>query len=94
MQARHDHSMHWFDPFGSVNFADLVNLPAVSSAMPNNPMMPNHNVVRYLFWDQEPLHQETVDQTLSKFKKIYASMITFESLYLYLLTSNALLNLR
>jgi hypothetical protein len=73
MQARHDHSMHWFDPFGSVNFADLVNLPAVSSAMPNNPMMPNHNVVRYLFWDQEPLHQETVDQTLSKFKKIYST---------------------
>jgi hypothetical protein len=73
MQARHDHSMHWFDPFGSVDFADLVNLPAVSSAMPNNPMMPNHNVVRYLFWDQEPLHQETVDQTLSKFKKIYST---------------------
>jgi hypothetical protein len=65
--------MHWFDPFGSVDFADLVNLPAVSSAMPNNPMMPNHNVVRYLFWDQEPLHQETVDQTLSKFKKIYST---------------------
>jgi hypothetical protein len=30
-------------------------------------------VVRYLFWDQEPLHQETVDQTLSKFKKIYST---------------------
>jgi hypothetical protein len=73
IQARPDQSMHWFDPFGSVDFADLVNLQAVSSAMPNNPMMPNHNVVRFLFWDQEPLHQETVDQTLSKFKKIYST---------------------
>jgi hypothetical protein len=65
--------MHWFDPFGSVKFDDLVSMPAVSSALPDNPMMPNHDVVRFLFWDQEPLHKETVDQTLPSFINLFNS---------------------
>jgi hypothetical protein len=52
--------MHWFDPFGSVDLADLCARPAVNHA---------HDTVRYLFWDQEPLHTTTVDQTLPAFVK-------------------------
>jgi len=56
------HGIHWFDPFGSVKFEDLCSVPAVPW---------NDQAVRYLFWDQEPLHRELVDQTLSKFKQVY-----------------------
>jgi hypothetical protein len=56
------HGMHWFDPFGSVQFKDLCSVP---------PVPWDDQAVRYLFWDQEPLHRELVDQTLSKFKAVY-----------------------
>jgi hypothetical protein len=54
--------MHWFDPFGSVRFEDLYNAPPIGSTF---------NSVRYLFWDQEPLNQETVNQTLSLFVRTF-----------------------
>ena len=56
------HGLHWFDPFGSVQFDDLCSTPAVPW---------NDNSVRYLFWDQEPLHTATVDSTLAQFKTMY-----------------------
>jgi hypothetical protein len=56
------HGLHWFDPFGSVAFGDLVSVPPVEW---------NDQSVRYLFWDQEPLYVETVDSTLTQFKKMY-----------------------
>jgi hypothetical protein len=62
VQAKPLHGLHWFDPFGSTRFDDLMSLPAVPW---------NDKSVRYLFWDQEPLHQELVDQTLTEFKKMY-----------------------
>ena len=73
LQQKSQHGLHWFDPFGSVKFEDLCSLPAV----------PWHDQsVRYLFWDQEPLHCETVDQTLTQFKKMFNGthhLITSES---------------
>ena len=62
MQDRPNHGLHWFDPFGSVRFEDLRSTP---------PVPWNNQAVRYLFWDQEPLHKHTLDQTLSAFKKMY-----------------------
>ena len=54
--------MHWFDPFGSVKFKDLCSLPVV----------PWHDQsVRYLFWDQEPLHKTTIDHTLTQYKEMF-----------------------
>ena len=73
MQGRPNHGLHWFDPFGSVEFADLCSVP---------PVPWNDASVRYLFWDQEPLHQDTVDRTLSQFKAMYNGqhhLITSES---------------
>ena len=58
VQAKSCHGTHWFDPFGSVKFTDLCNVPPVAN---------NRQAVRYLFWDQEPLHRELVDQTLGSF---------------------------
>jgi hypothetical protein len=57
------HGAHWFDPFGSVKFEDLCNIPPINDT-PDS--------VRYLFWDQEPLHQILVDQTLSKFVDMFS----------------------
>jgi hypothetical protein len=66
------HGIHWFDPFGSVKFDDLISMPIISSALPDDIMMiPNHDVVRFLFWDQEPLHKDTIDQTLTSFTKLF-----------------------
>ena len=62
MQAKSLHGAHWFDPFGSVKFEDLCSVPTVPW---------NSQAVRYLFWDQEPLHKQTIDQTLSQFSKMY-----------------------
>jgi len=56
------HGLHYFDPFGSVKFEDLRSIPPVPG---------DDNSVRYLFWDQEPLHEDTVADTLTKFKKMY-----------------------
>jgi len=64
-------SIHWFDPFGSVDFRDLCSFPVISSAMPDDPTRANHDVVRYLFWDQEPLHVDTTDIVLQKFNSIF-----------------------
>ena len=54
-------TVHWFDPFGSTDFDDIRSLPARGY----------NGSQRMLFWDQEPLHKEAVDQTLSQFKSIY-----------------------
>jgi hypothetical protein len=62
MQGRLNHGLHWFDPFGSVKFEDLCNVPAVNDT---------HDAVRYLFWDQEPLHKTLVNDTLSKFVNMF-----------------------
>jgi len=56
------HGLHWFDPFGSVKFQDLRSAP---------PVPWDDRAVRYLFWDQEPLHYETTTDTLGQFKKMY-----------------------
>ena len=56
------HGLHWFDPFGSVQFEDLSSVPPVPG---------DESAVRYLFWDQEPLHEDTVSVTLPKFKKMF-----------------------
>lgn len=62
IKGRPLHGLHWFDPFGSVRFEDLRSVPPVDG---------NDSAVRYLFWDQEPLHEDTVKGTLTKFKTMY-----------------------
>lgn len=62
LQDRPLHGLHWFDPFGSVKFEDLRSTP---------PVPWNDQAIRYLFWDQEPLHTHTLDETLPAFKKMY-----------------------
>jgi hypothetical protein len=62
LQERPFHGLHWFDPFGSVKFKHLCSVP---------PVPWDDRAVRYLFWDQEPLHPETVDRTLAEFKAMY-----------------------
>jgi len=54
--------LHWFDPFGSTNFSDLCNSPAVDY----------HNAKhRIVFWDQEPLHQDRVNLFFDHFTKTF-----------------------
>lgn len=62
IQGNINHGLHWFDPFGSVDFKDLCNVPAVTN---------KKDTVRYLFWDQEPLHVRNVDKTLQQFVDMF-----------------------
>jgi hypothetical protein len=62
MQDQPNHGLHWFDPFGSVQFEDLCNVPPVDDCP---------DAVRYLFWDQEPLHCKLIDNTLGKFVQMF-----------------------
>ena len=69
--------MHWFDPFGSVKFSDLLSLPKVPwGGKFSHPGGGEHSMYdprarHYLFWDQEPLHADTVAETLSQFCRSY-----------------------
>jgi hypothetical protein len=62
VQAKYSHGAHWFDPFGSVRFEDLCNVPPIDNVP---------NATRYLFWDQEPLHHDLVNQTLDQFVAMF-----------------------
>ena len=57
---RANSSAHWFDPFGSTQFTDLCSRPSIDQA---------HR--RYLFWDQEPMHKDSIDATISEFTRMY-----------------------
>lgn len=63
LQHRSQISAHWFDPFGSTQFEDIV-----CSHFINNK---KNDAVRFLFWDQEPTHIDTFKPTLEKFVSIY-----------------------
>jgi hypothetical protein len=62
VQDRPNHGLHWFDPFGSVRFEDLKNLPAVNAG---------DQTQRYLFWDQEPVHEDLFAEFADQYVKIY-----------------------
>ena len=62
MQQKFLHGIHYFDPFGSVAFKDLQSVPPI-------PWL--NQAQRFLFWDQEPLHKETIDSTLPLFKEMF-----------------------
>ena len=62
VQEKPLHGIHWFDPFGSVAFEDMCSLPSITW---------DKRAVRFLFWDQEPLHKDLLDQTLSKYATMY-----------------------
>ena len=62
MQGKKRRGIHWFDPFGSVKFSDLCS----------DPLVPwDDKAVRFLFWDQEPLHKTLLDTTLKEFCNMY-----------------------
>ena len=58
VQRKSFHGIHWFDPFGSVAFENMCSAP---------PVPWDDRAVRYLFWDQEPLHKDLIDSTLTRY---------------------------
>ena len=58
LQHRRGIGLHWFDPFGSVNFDNLCNVPKISFGDAK---------LRLIFWDQEPLYQENAQIFFEKF---------------------------
>ena len=54
--------LHWFDPFGSTDINDIVNLPPIDGVAKK----------RIVFWDQEPLHRDRLDGFFQQFCPIYA----------------------
>ena len=61
MQDQKNVGLHWFDPFGSVRFQDMINLPPVDKIAQQ----------RIIFWDQEPVYKHTFDKFAEQFKPVY-----------------------
>lgn len=61
MRARPRVGLHWFDPFGSVNFSDICNVPPVDGQAD----------LRLVFWDQEPVYQDTAKTFFDQYCSIY-----------------------
>ena len=59
VQDRPDIVCHWFDPFGSKCFKDLMNHPKIEQGH------------RIIFWDQEPLYKADAAIFFDKFCEIY-----------------------
>ena len=72
MQHRPGIGLHWFDPFGSVEFGNICNVPPVN----------NRAKLRVIFWDQEPASKDNLKLFFDQFVKVYKSdrtlMITSE----------------
>lgn len=60
LQHRPNTALHWFDPFGSVDIRDICNVPPL--AEPD---------IRLIFWDQEPVYQDTAEKFFEEFCKMY-----------------------
>lgn len=58
-------SLHWFDPFGSVQYKDMVSKPVVQHVMSGTP----HPYARIIMWDQEPLIRQNLMQFMDQFNK-------------------------
>jgi hypothetical protein len=60
--AKGTNGLHWFDPFGSTEFKNIVNKPAVDNQCNN----------RIIFWDQEPVHRYRFKSFIEQFQPIYS----------------------
>jgi hypothetical protein len=53
--------LHWFDPFGSTDFKNICNKPAVHG-VPDN---------RIIMWDQEPIYRNRFTTFIDQFNPLY-----------------------
>ncbi len=63
MQHRPGIGLHWFDPFGSIEFGDICNVPPVDGQAES----------RVIFWDQEPASKNTLKLFFDQFREVYKS---------------------
>lgn len=71
MQDYKSVGLHWFDPFGSTQIEHICNVPAVDGQAKH----------RFIFYDQEPLHKEQMQNFLHPFLETYkgpSTVITSE----------------
>ena len=59
VQDQMNKGLHWFDPFGSTDFDDICNMPPIEQG------------ARWIFWDQEPIHQDRAKTFFDQFIPIY-----------------------
>jgi hypothetical protein len=62
IQSRPHQCAHFFDPFGSTDFANLCQVPYITSMDRN-----------FLFWDQEPFYPDIHSATLNEFFSHFVS---------------------
>lgn len=66
MQDHKGAGLHWFDPFGSTQIEHICNVPPVNGTAKH----------RFVFYDQEPLHQQRVQNFLNPFLETYKGSTT------------------
>jgi len=57
-------ALHWCNPFGSVDFKNLVSKPSINGGL-HIPV--DKQIIRIIMWDQEPLHRCTFTPFIDKF---------------------------
>ncbi len=65
--------LHWFEPFGTTEFQNIVNKPPVTWCV--NAGFPENNT-RVIIWDQEPLYLNRFHAFIEPFSKQYQAIIT------------------
>lgn len=70
--------LHWFDPFGSTKFNDLVNSPPIDYFDAKH---------RIIFWDQEPIHRDIIQNFLNQFIGLFRHAHTNRQYPITLVTS-------
>lgn len=65
--------IHWFHPFGTTQFTNMVSNPPVSWCPIKG--FPENNT-RVIFWDQEPLHLNRFHAFIEPFSKHYQAITT------------------
>lgn len=81
IRSRSNISLHWFDPFGSKSFSNLVTCPQHAN--------PSHHII---FWDQEPFYKDDARVFFDSFfaNLCFAEPQIIDDSYVTLVTSETL----
>ena len=76
--SNHRVGLHWFEPFGTTEFKNIVSMPGVSWAphagLPLSDRGPSDST-RVIFWDQEPVHRYRFHNFISPFLDVFKSEV-------------------
>jgi hypothetical protein len=62
-------TLHWFDPFGSTQFENIVAKPVINGGADGTCTPVRRQILRIIMWDQEPIHQNQFTPFIEQFMR-------------------------